>query len=83
MSNPTVGTPLDQLKQVPAYPPPPGIIPNFDHPEDIGYRSIITTTVFLCIALVFFTARAYVKFCIHRRLTWDDGIAYANPTTSR
>lgn len=75
MSNPTVGTPLDQLKLVPAYPPPPGVTPNFDNPEDLGYRSIITTTVFLCVALVFFVARAYVKARIHRRLTWDDGKA--------
>ncbi|KAI2634655.1 hypothetical protein GGS21DRAFT_113844 [Xylaria nigripes] len=51
----------------PALPPPPGVIPNFDHPINGNDLATLTNIVCLTITTVTFVLRAYVKiFCVKR-----------------
>ena len=51
------------ILQLPALPPPPGVIPNFTNPENKGHSLIVV------IALA---NRAYVKLYIVHKMSWDD-----------
>lgn len=52
---------------------PPGVVPDFDHPEDVYWTLNIVITV-ICIAFttVFFCIRLYAKRTIHRRFVTED-----------
>ncbi|KAM7221217.1 hypothetical protein V8F06_003392 [Rhypophila decipiens] len=52
--------------------PPPGVIPNFDNPESIGYRLIIVASVFPVVTGVFLGLRLYTAAFILRRWHIDD-----------
>lgn len=53
-------------------PPPPGVTPNFDHPESIGYRLAITLAVFLVLATCVLLLRLYTRYFIINIIGADD-----------
>jgi hypothetical protein len=55
-----------------AWPPPPGVVPNFINPESVGYRLIVAAIMCPAIALVFLLLRLYTKLCILKKLLLDD-----------
>ncbi|KAH6668388.1 hypothetical protein B0J14DRAFT_600636 [Halenospora varia] len=55
-----------------AYPPPPGMTPNFAHPDYIGYRVVIVAIVFPVLTLGFLLVRLYVKGFLIRQFHLDD-----------
>ncbi|KAH9211061.1 hypothetical protein DL95DRAFT_274009, partial [Leptodontidium sp. 2 PMI_412] len=57
-------------------PPPPGVRPNFKHPESIGYLLVIVTAVFLPFASVVVILRLYTKRVIVRAIGYDDYLHY-------
>ena len=55
-------------------PPPPGVVPNFDNPRDVGHKANITGLIICCIlATTFIAIRAYVRFFVNRRILVSDG----------
>ncbi|KAH8591910.1 hypothetical protein B0O99DRAFT_718424 [Bisporella sp. PMI_857] len=44
-----------------ALPPPPGVIPNFEHPESLGYRVVIATAVLFPLATFVLCLRIYTR----------------------
>lgn len=57
---------------IPAMPPPPGVTPNFENPEWIGYRLIIVAVVFPVIALCFLLPRLWSAAFIIKKWHPDD-----------
>ncbi|KAK3312802.1 hypothetical protein B0H66DRAFT_380906 [Apodospora peruviana] len=55
-----------------AGPPPPGVIPNLDNPENIGYQLVIIASVFPAITGVFLLLRLYTAAFILKRWHVDD-----------
>lgn len=55
-----------------AFPPPPGVLPNFEDPESIAYRVIIAAVLGPAIALPIFGVRLYTRQCILRNVGYDD-----------
>lgn len=55
-----------------ASPPPPGVTPNFENPEWIGYRLIIVSVVFLVMSVVFLVPRLYSAAFIIKKWHPDD-----------
>jgi hypothetical protein len=55
-----------------ASPPPPGITPNFDNPESIGYRVVVASIIPLTFATFILFLRAYVKLVILGKTAIDD-----------
>ncbi|KAH8748435.1 hypothetical protein F5883DRAFT_239441 [Diaporthe sp. PMI_573] len=53
-------------------PPPPGVRPNFKHPESIGYLLVIVTAVFLPFASLVVILRLYTRRVIVRAIGYDD-----------
>jgi hypothetical protein len=60
------------LATLPAAPPPPGIVPNFEHPPSRSNLLLGLTSVFLALAVISYSIRMYTKIKIFRKLTWDD-----------
>lgn len=58
--------------QLPALPPPPGITSNFTSPKDRGPILIIVNGILLGLMVIFLAIRFYTKFCIVRKVFWDD-----------
>lgn len=52
--------------------PPPGVTPNLENPESIGYRIIIVAAVFPAITGVFLCIRLYTAQFILKRWHTDD-----------
>lgn len=44
-----------------AWPPPPGVTPNFINPESIGYRIIVVSVLFPAITIPIVLLRLYTK----------------------
>ena len=65
----------DPLAQLPAMPPPPGVIPNFDDPKSIVRSLIITSIIFTTLAGVTVVIRVYTRTRIVRAFGSDDGEA--------
>lgn len=61
--------PLD----LPAVPPPPGVVPNLANPEWQGMTTIIVTAIFLSIALTAFSIRLFTRIHVVRGFGKDDG----------
>ncbi|KAL8632349.1 hypothetical protein Q9189_001921 [Teloschistes chrysophthalmus] len=61
-----------ELANTPSVPPPPGITPNFDGPNNLGNAVIASTSVFVAITLIFMGVRTYAKFKIFGKGSWDD-----------
>ncbi|KAH6683645.1 integral membrane protein [Plectosphaerella plurivora] len=54
-------------------PPPPGIVPNFDNPRDVGHNANITGLIICCVlATTLIAIRAYVRFFVNRRILVSD-----------
>lgn len=58
--------------QLPALPPPPGVIPNLTDPDDVGPTLIIVGAVLLAVMVLALANRAYTKLCIVQKVSWDD-----------
>ena len=58
--------------QLPALSAPPGVIPNFTNPEDIGPRLIVSGAILLTFVIIALASRAYTKLCIIRKISLDD-----------
>ncbi|KAI9835622.1 MAG: hypothetical protein M1838_005271 [Thelocarpon superellum] len=80
MSSPhTVLTPM---------PPPPGVQPNFDHPDSSVHQIVATSIICLIISGLCVSLRLYSKAILTRSLGWDDytsviamGFSIANSVT--
>lgn len=60
------------ILELPALPPPPGVIPNFTNPESKGESLIIPGAILLTLVIIAVANRAYTKLCIIRKFSWDD-----------
>lgn len=60
------------LDNIPAAPPPPGVVPNFIHPEN--QLAAINTTLIICLsfATIFVWLRIYTKFLINKTHGYED-----------
>ena len=58
--------------ELPALPPPPGVLPNFTDPESNGQSSIIAGAILVTVIIITVANRAYTKLCIIRKTSWDD-----------
>ncbi|CAJ2504434.1 Uu.00g118280.m01.CDS01 [Anthostomella pinea] len=65
----------EQLYQLPAMAPPPGIESNFDNPESIAYQAIATLSIFLSVMVIAVGGRMYSRLCIVKRTGLDDWTA--------
>ncbi|KDN59729.1 putative integral membrane protein [Colletotrichum sublineola] len=53
----------DAASPVGAFPPPPGVVPNFENPRDAGWMlNVVGMSVMMGVTTIFFVIRAYVKF---------------------
>lgn len=57
---------------LPAGKPPPGVTPNFDHPQSRAVEQYVGVGICLGFALIFVLLRLYVKLAIRRWWGWDD-----------
>ena len=55
-----------------ALPPPPGVRPNFEHPESDGYRLVVVTVIFLLLASFVLSLRIYTRRIIVHAIGYDD-----------
>jgi len=55
-----------------AWPPPPGVTPNFESPDSIAWMVITAALVSPIVAVFFVLMRSYTKKCIFNRFDWDD-----------
>ncbi|KAL0764846.1 hypothetical protein CaCOL14_012652 [Colletotrichum acutatum] len=64
-----------------AFPPPPGVTPNFENPRDAGWMwNVVGMSVLAAIATLFFGIRTYAKFSMARPFFPDDwtcAVSYA------
>ena len=63
---------LQLLEDIPALPPPPGVVSNFVNPPTLGPTLIAINAVFLPLTMIAVTIRIYVKGHIIRAIGWDD-----------
>lgn len=60
----------DRFGQVP---PPEGVMPDFDHPKDAGWKlNIIVLAICNALVTIFFLLRCYVKIFVNRRINLAD-----------
>lgn len=57
---------------LPASAPPPGVIPNLDHPQSRAIEAHIGMGICIGVTLVFVVLRMYVKLAITHMWGWDD-----------
>lgn len=62
----------EQLSSYPALQPPPGVVPNFMHPENQNRPLLVATSIELGIMIVFVLNRFYSKSVLIRKYSWDD-----------
>ena len=55
-----------------ALPPPPRVIPDFEHPESLGYRVVIATAVLFSLATFVLCLRIYTRAKIVCYMGSDD-----------
>ena len=60
------------LEETPLQTPPPGVVPNFAHPEDRTYQIYVAAAVCLPTMLIFASLRLWAKVFIIRAKTRDD-----------
>jgi hypothetical protein len=58
--------------ETPAFPPPPGVIPNFVNPDSQDTATIVLHTVCLTLTTFFIVMRVYTRHFISLWLGWDD-----------
>ena len=60
------------ILELPALPPPPGVIPDFTNPESKGESLIIARAILLTLVVTAVANRAYTKLCIIHKISWND-----------
>ena len=82
---PTIPTGLtpQQLEITPAALPPPGVIPNFQHPATRISDVIGIALPFLVIATAFLSIRAYMKIAVLKKWRPEDSMDQPFPFCSR
>jgi hypothetical protein len=55
-----------------ALPPPPGVIPNFEHPESRRNRNVVAMAILLPLATLVLALRLYIRRVIVRSMGSDD-----------
>lgn len=60
------------ILQYPAATPPPGVTPNFTHPDSKGPELVVGGGVLLAIMMISITIRVYTKLHIINKFSWDD-----------
>lgn len=63
---------LSDYANLPAGAPPPGVVPNFDHPPTRVIEAHIGMGICIGVTLVFVMLRLYVKLAITHTWGWDD-----------
>ncbi|KAI0398286.1 hypothetical protein F5Y17DRAFT_411758 [Xylariaceae sp. FL0594] len=58
----------------PAIPPPPGVIPNPEHPASLAREADIAVGIIVPFITVFFLLRTYVRICIKRAWIVEDAL---------
>ena len=61
-----------QWDEIPAVPPPPGVIPNFKNPHIDGALVVVVGSILMGITILFVANRVYSKVFITRKYSWDD-----------
>ena len=59
-------------ENIPAIPPPPGVVSNFENPETLASSIIGVNVTFLSLMLIVVFIRIYARSFIVRSLGWDD-----------
>lgn len=62
----------DALRQYPASEPPPGVTPNFAHPQNRGPILVAVGGLMIAFMMVLLANRMYTKASIVRKFSWDD-----------
>lgn len=60
------------LSQIPAYPPPPGVVSNFVNPPSLATAIIVTSSVMVGVMVLCVAARMYAKAVVTHTVGWDD-----------
>ncbi|MCJ1395154.1 hypothetical protein MMC18_008035 [Xylographa bjoerkii] len=60
------------LESQPLSAPPPGVIPNFTHPESIASEIYVAAGVCMPLVLLFAVVRYYAKIVVMKKWAWDD-----------
>ena len=55
-----------------ALPPPPGVIPDFEHPASRGYQIVIATAILYPLATFILCLRLYTRAILVRSMGSDD-----------
>ncbi|KAF2875744.1 hypothetical protein BDV95DRAFT_562487 [Massariosphaeria phaeospora] len=66
----------EELANIPALPPPPGVNSEFDNPTDTMVKPLkLVNLVFVSLATITVAVRLVTrKFISHQRLSWDDAL---------
>ena len=59
--------------ELPAAPPPPGVIPNFENPESTALRLYVCVAIFGFLALTSYCVRIFTRVRILHAFGGDDG----------
>ena len=60
------------IDDLPLAPPPPGVVPDFAHPQSRSYQTFVVAGIFIALSLSFTITRIYAKFVVIKSRTWDD-----------
>ncbi|KAH7304850.1 hypothetical protein BKA65DRAFT_205024 [Rhexocercosporidium sp. MPI-PUGE-AT-0058] len=63
---------MNSSEVVGAWPPPPGVTPNFEDPDSIAWMVITAALISPVVSIVFVVMRSYTKRCVYNRFDWDD-----------
>ena len=72
---------LERLGRTPIIPPPPGVEPNYEHPELMKRPHTISTSIVLAFTLIFFSNRVYAKTVLAKKASLDDGSFNSHPAS--
>ncbi|KAL9620398.1 MAG: hypothetical protein Q9160_005098 [Pyrenula sp. 1 TL-2023] len=75
MSTGTSSGSTGNLAEIPAAMPPPGVMPDFNSPDNYKHRNIILHSVVLAISTVAVLVRLYTRAVIKRSIGVDDWFA--------
>ncbi len=65
----------EQLAQLPAGQPPPGVVSNFDNPDSIAGSAIAPISFFLAVMIIVMAMRMYCRVFILKSVGLDDWTA--------
>lgn len=72
-NNNTLFAAIAAFENHPAGKPPPGVVPNFEHPEDKSRIFIAVGSVLFSLMWLSVMNRFYVRWFINKKLVWGDG----------